>query len=155
MSTLAPSALQTLLQFAAELDLSKPAEARRALEERFPFDGEFVQGIHQSMRAGVAAGELCDQGADPVRYSRLFKAGEDSFGLSADAVLMSAPGPLHEHPDGEIDLCFAEDGDPKFDGQAPGWVVYGPGSKHVPTVEGGTMLILYLLPNGAIRFLKG
>ena len=33
-----------------------------------------------------------------------------------------------------------------------GWVVESPGSEHVPTVEGGRMLIVYLLPEGAIEF---
>jgi hypothetical protein len=38
-------------------------------------------------------------------------------------------------------------------GQGPGWVVEAPGSQHVPTVAGGTMLIVYLLPQGRIEFL--
>ena len=88
-----------------------------------------------------------------MRWSRIFGDSEDSCGLSADAVLMSVPGPRHAHPNGEIDLCFAVDGAPEFDGNPPGWTVYAPGSEHVPTVTGGTMLILYLLPQAAIRFL--
>ena len=147
--------LRPLLEFAHELDLSDPDAARSALEERFPFEGEAVQSIGRAMRMAKEAGEICHLGDPPVQYSRLFKATEESHGLSADAVLMSAPGPLHEHPNGEIDLCFAESGEPRFDDEEPGWVVYGPGSRHVPTVHGGTMLILYLLPDGAIRFLKG
>ena len=51
-----------------------------------------------------------------------------------------------------MDLCFALDGDPTFDGNPPGWTVYGPESWHVPTVADGTMAILYFLPGGAIRF---
>ena len=39
-----------------------------------------------------------------------------------------------------------------FDGQGAGWVVYGPGSAHSPTVAGGRVLVLYLLPQGAIEF---
>ncbi|MBP6368696.1 MAG: DUF4863 family protein, partial [Burkholderiales bacterium] len=39
-----------------------------------------------------------------------------------------------------------------FDGQGAGWVVYGPGSAHSPTVAGGRALVLYLLPQGAIEF---
>ncbi|RMG89073.1 MAG: DUF4863 family protein, partial [Candidatus Dadabacteria bacterium] len=35
-------------------------------------------------------------------------------------------------------------------GQAEGWVVFGEGSDHVPTVTGGTMLLLYFLPGGRI-----
>ncbi len=149
---LTPADLQPLLAFAATLDLSDPAAARAALEAEFPFDGPFAQAISAAMREAVAAGAICDHGAPPLQYSRLFPESEDSLQFSADAVLMSVPGPLHAHPEGEIDLCFAVDGDPRFDGNPPGWTVYPPGSEHVPTVSGGTMLILYLLPDGAIRF---
>ena len=40
----------------------------------------------------------------------------------------------------------------RFDGHGAGWVVYGPGSAHSPTVTGGRALVLYLLPQGAIEF---
>ena len=39
-----------------------------------------------------------------------------------------------------------------FDGRGAGWLVYEPGSAHVPTVSGGRALVLYLLPQGAIEF---
>ena len=149
-----PDGLADLLGFAAELDLSDPAAAAARLEERFPFQGDFVQSIGAAMRAGVQDGSICHMGEAPVQFSRLFKATDESRGISADAVLMSAPGPRQAHPNGEIDLCFAERGEPQFDGQPPGWTVYPPGSRHVPTVAGGEMLILYLLPGGAIEFLK-
>lgn len=150
---LTPEGLEPLLELCSQLDLSKPGEARRTLEERYPLDGAYVQGIAKLMRDGVAAGALCDRGEPPVQYSRVWKSADETA-LSADAVLMTAPGPMHVHPNGEIDLCFAEEGSPTFDGQPPGWVVYPPGSKHVPTVEGGKMLILYLLPGGAIEFVR-
>ena len=67
---------------------------------------------------------------------------------------MNGPGPRHRHPDGEVSYCLAMDGEPTFDGRPPGWVVLPPDSNHVPTVEGGTMLIAYLLPGGAIEFLE-
>ena len=35
-----------------------------------------------------------------------------------------------------------------------GGAVYGPGSEHVPAVTGGEMLILYLLPDGAIEWVQ-
>jgi hypothetical protein len=58
------------------------------------------------------------------------------------------------HPGGEVNWCVALDGDPRFDGQPAGWVVMPPGSGHVPTVSGGRMLIVYLLPGGKIEFTK-
>lgn len=147
--------LQPMLDFCAKLDLSDPSAAEQALENAFPFSGEPVQGVAEAMRAGVADGSICHMGEDPVRYSRVLKPSDQTHGFSADAVLMTAPGPRHRHPQGEIDLCFAEDGAPTFDGNAPGWTVYPPDSTHVPSVRGGKMLILYLLPGGEIEFLKG
>ncbi len=150
---LSPSSLAPLLEYIKALDLTAAEEARASLTERFPPDGSFITSIASLMRAGVADGNLCNRGGGSVRFSRVFKASDESSGLSADAVLMDGPGPLHRHPLGEVDLCFSEDGEPNFDGKAAGWVVYPPGSTHVPTVSGGTMLILYLLPQGAIDFL--
>jgi hypothetical protein len=151
---LTPEAMRPLLDFVAGLDLADPAAAKAALDDAYPLDGEAVVSLRAAMEAGVADGSLCHMGEDPVRYSRVFKAAGESAGLSADAVLMSAPGPRHVHPNGEVDLCFALDGEPRFDGNPPGWTVYAPGSEHVPTVRGGTMLILYLLPQGAIEFVR-
>jgi len=151
-TSLDPAELAPLLSFAARLDLRDPTAAQAALQQSFPLDGAFMSALFEHLEAGVIAGTLCFRGEAPVRWSRVFKAAPESHGLSADAVLMSAPGPRHRHPNGEIDLCFALDGAPRFDGNPPGWTVYPPGSEHVPTVTGGTMLILYLLPGGAIEF---
>ena len=153
--TLDPQGLRPLLDFAAGLDLTDPESARAALRRDFPEDGPFVQRLRSAMEQALDSGAICNRGEPPVRWSRVFKAGEESRGFSADAVLMSAPGPRHRHPNGEIDLCFALEGEPAFDGNPPGWTVYPPGSEHVPSVSGGTMLILYLLPQGAIEFSGG
>ena len=64
---------------------------------------------------------------------------------------MSRPGPGHIHPEGEIDLLIPLSGEPSFDGSSTDWVVYPPGSWHVPTVADGEMLILYFLPQGAFQ----
>lgn len=146
--------LTPLLNFCAELDLRDEVAAQQALEAAYPFGGDFVRSLGVRMKREAEAGTLCDRGQPPVQWSRVFSASEETCGFSADAVLMSSPGPRHRHPEGEIDLCFAIDGDPLFDDHSPGWVVYGPDSVHVPTVAGGTMLILYLLPSGAIEFLE-
>ncbi|MNL76803.1 hypothetical protein D3C87_2028270 [compost metagenome] len=45
-------------------------------------------------------------------------------------------------------------GDARFDGHGAGWLVYGPGSAHRPTVTQGRALVLYLLPGGAIEFTR-
>ena len=153
LDDLSPASLAPLLKHLATLDLSDPASASASLSAQFPMNGAFISSVADLMRAGVKEGSLCNRGGGSVRFSRVFSCGEGSFGFSADAVLMNGPGPLHTHPLGEVDLCFAENGEPNFDGKPAGWVVYPPGSTHVPTVAGGSMLILYLLPQGSIDFL--
>ena len=64
-------------------------------------------------------------------------------------------GPHHSHPKGEVDLVMPVSVDAKFDGNGKGWVVYGPGTAHKPTVTGGGAIVLYLLPDGEIEFTRG
>lgn len=131
-------------------DVSDPKAAKAWLDEHVPIDGELVRDVRRAAEAGAEAGWLLPKSAGPIRFGRVVK---DLAGFSIDAVWMQDPGPQHRHPNGEIDLCFALDGDPRFDGHPEGWTVYPPDSTHVPTVRGGTMLILYFLPSGAIEFL--
>ena len=121
------------------------AEAERAA----PFAGAVVAAVRQAAIASIGADWLLPKSSAGIRFGRVAK---DLHGFSVDAVLMDVPGPRHRHPNGELDLCFATRGEPKFDGHVPGWVVYGRESVHVPTVRGGEMLILYFLPGGAIDF---
>jgi hypothetical protein len=60
----------------------------------------------------------------------------------------------HHHPNGGIDLIMPLSSDARFDGPAAGWLGYGPGSSHAPTVVGDSALVLYLLPHGAIEFTR-
>ena len=123
------------------------------LAERFPLDGPELQAVRAQVDEGLDAGWLTPREAGGVRFGRVAKsATPGSLGFSIDAVDMDGPGPGHTHPNGEIDLCFALEGDPRFDGNPPGWTAYGAGSWHVPTVTGARMAILYFLPEGAIRF---
>jgi len=123
-----------------------------ALAAELPVDGPLLQAVRAQVIAGLEAGWLTPREADGVRFGRLAKAGPATHGFGIDAVHMRGPGPGHTHPAGEVDLCFALEGAPTFDGRPPGWTVYPPGSWHVPTVEGGAMAILYFLPGGQIRF---
>jgi hypothetical protein len=112
-------------------------------------------GLRASCEAGVRDGWLCQREGGGIRYGRIFKPAEDLQGFSVDVVDMnSIAGPHHAHPNGEIDLVMPLDDSARFDGQGAGWVVYGPGSAHSPTVTAGRALVLYLLPQGAIEFTK-
>jgi hypothetical protein len=143
-----------LIDAARDLDLSDPAAARAELERRFPSDGPAAQALNAELVRLYRAGELAQRGAPPVRFGRVAKPSPESADHSIDVVVMEGPGPRHRHPQGEVDYCVRLAGDPKFDGQPAGWVVYGPDSVHVPTVSDGEMLIAYLLPQGGIEFLE-
>jgi len=143
---------QPLLDAAAGVDLTDPEAARATLTARLDPASDEGQRLSAALVALLEAGQVADRGEPPVRYSRAAKATEETGGFSIDVVDMTGPGPRHRHPNGEVNWCVALDGAPTFDGQGPGWVVEPPGSEHVPTVEGGRMLIVYLLPEGAIEF---
>ena len=144
---------QPLIDACAGVDTSDPDAARAALNQRFDPASEAALALNQQLFALLDEGKLAERGELPVRWGRVTKATPDSSELSIDVVLMNGAGPLHRHPKGEFDYCVVRDGSPTFDGRAPGWTVFGPGSEHVPTVAGGTMLIVYLLPDGAMEFL--
>ena len=109
--------------------------------------------LKASCEQGVAEGWLCNREGGGIRYGRIFKPADDLQGFSVDVVDMNTiAGPHHVHPNGEIDLIMPLEPDAKFDGQGAGWMVYGPGSAHAPTVTEGRALVLYLLPGGQIQF---
>ncbi len=109
--------------------------------------------LREACEAGVAQGWLCDREGGGIRYGRVFKPAPDLAGFSVDVVDMDdLAGPHHEHPNGEIDLIMPVDADAKFDGHGAGWLVYPPESAHFPTVTAGRAYVLYLLPEGQIKF---
>jgi hypothetical protein len=141
-----------LFDAARGVSLDDPAAATKTLAARFDPKGTAARELNQRLIAHLAAGEIANRGAMPVKYGRVTKATPETHDFSIDVVHMNGAGPRHVHPAGEINYCIALDGAPTFMGEAPGWVVELPGSQHVPTVAGGTMLIVYLLPQGRIEF---
>ncbi|MDH2052635.1 DUF4863 family protein [Achromobacter marplatensis] len=113
------------------------------------------QDIFAACRQGVAEGWMCNREGGRIRYGRVIKPADDLAGCSVDVVDMDdLAGPHHAHPNGEIDLIMPLTDDARFDGHGAGWLVYGPGSAHSPTVTQGRALVLYLLPGGAIEFTR-
>jgi len=141
-----------LLEAAQGLDLADVDAARAELTRRFDPTGPAGEALANALKALLDEGRIADRGTPPVRWSRVAKADDATLDFSIDVVHMNGPGPRHTHPQGEVNFCIALEGSPTFDDQPPGWVVLPPGSSHVPTVAGGTMLIVYLLPQGAIEF---
>jgi hypothetical protein len=146
-------ALAPVLDVVRGVDPSAPEQAKATLDAALPLDGDAMQALKQLVRTGISEGWLCEKSANGVQFSRVAMPDHAKTApLSIDAVHMDGAGPGHTHENGEIDLCFPVSGTPRFDGHPPGWVVYPPGSWHVPTVSDGVMDILYFLPGGAIRF---
>ena len=158
MPTPTPQALLALLDApmaaAARTPLADAAAARAALEKAYPSRGAAAQALRAELLAAFQEGVICDRGKDAIKYSRLCKPDATKHDVSVDFVWMTGPGIHHRHPKGEANLCFAVEGDPRFDGQPEGWVVFPPGSTHVPTVTGGRMLIAYFLPGGAVEWIS-
>jgi Domain of unknown function (DUF4863) len=113
------------------------------------------QALNEACQTGVREGWLANREGGGIKYGRIFKPAGDLSGFSVDVVDMTEiAGPHHSHPLGEIDLIMPLDGAAQFDGRPAGWCVYGPGSAHRPTVQGGRALVLYLLPQGQIEFTR-
>jgi len=125
------------------------------LNARFPPESAAFRSLSEACHAGIAAGWMCNREAGGIKYGRVVKPSEATHGFSVDVVAMDdVAGPHHRHPNGEIDMIMPLTGSAAFDGRSGGWLVYGPGSAHSPTVTGGKALVLYLLPQGAIEFTK-
>lgn len=111
--------------------------------------------LRQACIDGVAEGWLCEREGGGIRYGRVFKPEDALHRFSVDVVdMQDIAGPHHTHPNGEIDLIMPldESAAATFDARPAGWCVYGPGSAHRPTVAQGRALVLYLLPEGQIKF---
>ncbi len=114
-------------------------------------EGLNTDQLEAAALAALAAGWLTPKEGGGVRFGRISKA--DSHGNSIDAVDMSGPASgAHTHPRGEVELCIDLAGQPTFDGRRKRFIAYPPGSRHIPTVAEGRMLILYFLPGGEIVF---
>lgn len=146
---------QTLISQITEEIASIPLDAslESHLNAQHGPDSYLYERIFDACRLGVRDRWLCNREADGIRYGRVLKAAEATHGFSVDVVDMEdIAGPHHMHPNGEIDLIMPLTPGACFDGRPAGWCVYEAGSAHRPTVTQGRALILYLLPQGAIRF---
>ena len=152
MSDLAGT-FRPLLDAAHGIALDDPTAARLELTKRLDPKGAAARELNAKLVTLLREGAIANRGELPVKYGRVAKASADTRDFSIDVVHMNGAGPLHRHPAGEINWCVALDGSPTFMGEPAGWVVERPASQHVPTVAGGSMLIVYLLPKGQIEFL--
>jgi hypothetical protein len=125
------------------------------LNDELPPASATYRGLFDTCSAGAAAGLICNREAGGIKFGRVIKPSDATYGFSVDVVEMEdIVGPHHMHPNGEIDLIMPLSPHATFDGHHAGWCVYAPGSAHSPTVSNGRAYVLYLLPGGAIEFTK-
>ena len=147
------SLLTPIFEAVGDKSIDKSLEAD--LNAQFPANGEKFKEIETACHQAIEAGWMCDQGDVGRKFGRVIEPQADTNNLSVDVVqLDNFVGPHHSHPNGEICLTLPVTPDAKFDGGGAGWCVYEPGTSHSPTVSDGEALVLYLLPDGAIRFTK-
>jgi hypothetical protein len=147
--------MTTLLEFLSPLlSTLKGLDAGDSVSAIAALSALPLGNLENALREAMQEGWLVPKEAGPhVRFGRIAKASPESLNFSIDVVVMDGPAPgAHTHLSGEFDLCFAIEGNPRFDGHNGPWVVYPPGSRHIPTVAGGKMLIVYFIPGGQIRF---
>ena len=145
--------LEPISRLVPSLDAGDPKAAEARLNQEFPGDSERVLQIREAAMAAVEAGVLCHKGAPGMQFSRLSKPEATTGGCSIDAVLMeNSAGPAHTHTLGEFCLCLPLTEGATFEDRSDVWIVMPTGSRHVPEVKLGRMLILYWLPEGAVSW---
>jgi len=152
-----PEQFRDLITPITEAVHGKPLDGKLEgeLNAAYPADGAAFHDLFEACKQAIAAGWMCNREAGGIKFGRVIKPGDETQGFSVDVVDMKdLKGPHHRHPNGEIDMIMPIDAQAKFDGRGAGWLVYGPGSAHHPTVTDGRALVLYLLPQGAIEFTK-
>ncbi|MBI3150221.1 MAG: DUF4863 family protein [Betaproteobacteria bacterium] len=152
---MSPEAFQGLLAGITATLAGRPLDAalEETLNSRYPAGGDVVQNIVQACGEAMTEGWMCKYEGGGIRYGRVIKPSPATQGFSVDVVDMKPiAGPRHTHPKGEIDLIMPRVAGAQFDGRGAGWLVYGPGTTHRPTVTGGRAWVLYLLPDGEIVF---
>jgi hypothetical protein len=143
------AALAPFARLVAEGGLADPEALQARLNAEHPVSG--LGHVRALLLGARDEGWLTPKVASPtLTYGRVVRPTDELARCSIDAVDMSGAGAEHVHPNGEVSLCFATEGDPRFMGFPEGWVVVGRGSRHVPEVTGGRMVIVYFLPEGAM-----
>ena len=150
-----PTEFRSLVQKVTGPIAGAPLDAslERRLNAELPPGGEVCRSLRAACQEGIAGGWMCTQGGGKRKFGRIFEPAPDLAGFSVDVVdIDDLVGNYHRHPNGEIDLIMPMTEGATFDARGAGWLVYGPGSGHRPTVKHGRVLILYLLPQGRIEW---
>ena len=147
------TAVTELIEFIGDRPLDAALEARLN-DDYGPTTGRFLE-LQRLLRIGIEEGWAGYTQVDSPDYCRGRLANpspETRNFLLESAKLRSVRGQYHRHPMGEINMIQPVDPDGKFCGSGAGWRVFAPDTSHFPTVTGGTVTFLFLLPKGQIEY---
>lgn len=145
--------LDELIAFIGDRPLDQALEDN--LNDEFGPQTERFSEIKRLVRVGIDESWACYQVIDGEDYRR------GRIGVSNDSThdfviesarLRNVKGNYHLHPLGEINMIQPVDPTGTFCGSGEGWKVFAPNTKHYPTVAGGTVTFIFLLPKGKIEY---
>lgn len=145
--------IEQLFVFIGDAPLDDALEAR--LNDTFGPETEKFAEMRRLLRIGIEEEWACYVEINGPDYRRGRLCSEESstheFAVES-AKLRDVKGNYHRHPLGEINMIQPVDPTGKFCGSGAGWKVFAPDTSHFPTVTGGTVTFLFLLPKGQIEY---
>ncbi|MEC7583192.1 MAG: DUF4863 family protein, partial [Planctomycetota bacterium] len=106
----------------------------------------------QKLRKLAGDQRIAHHGLGAIRYSHTAKATARTHGLAVEVTMQTGSAPPMQLPRGKFVYALAIRGQPTLGGRTSGWVAVPPRARHVDVVEGGTMLLIHLIPGGAVEF---
>jgi Domain of unknown function (DUF4863) len=147
------SAIRELVDFIGDRQLDQ--KLGEALNDTFGQGTAKYSNLVMLLRHGIEEGWACYTeilGPD-YRRGRIADPSTETRGFSIESsMIKDRVGNYHVHTRGEINMVAPIDETGQFCGQGAGWSVFAPGSEHYPTVTGGKVTTLFLLPNGEIEY---
>lgn len=123
------------------------------LANEFPPLGDVFDAVERNAISAIDAGRIGKSADSSTVYARLFEPGEPTRGFSIDIVkLTNVVGGRHVHPRGEVDMIIPLSPGARFNNHEKGWLTLPPGSAHRPIARGGSVIVIYFLPGGEMRF---
>jgi Domain of unknown function (DUF4863) len=146
-------ALDRLFAFIGDDPLDAKLEAK--LNDHYGAHTHGFAELQRLLRLGIQEGWACYDEIDGPNYCRgrlvNSTAGVHQFAVES-ARLRDVRGNYHRHPLGEINMIQPIDPEGAFCGSGAGWKVFAPDTSHYPTVTGGAVTFIFLLPKGQIEY---
>jgi len=140
--------MQALLEACATVSPT-PDSAVGQLEAALPA-GPARQAQDASLRKLLDDGRIAHHGCGSVRFSHAADATSRTHGLAVLVTLQTGRAPPMALPEGKLIYAVPITDHPTIAGRESGWIVVPPNDHHVDAVHGGTMLLVHLIPGGAM-----